>query len=181
MVSFADQEWSLSRHGIVAAAAPRVTAQQSSRGEPAAAGGAVTTDRLGSILRACRRVAARGRQKRRNACPVTADHQEERAREHRFSVQLTISSRSSPYGTPYASRRARTSTSDATPASESRGSTSRRRTSRRRRLTRFRSTIVCLYFGTITPTRGCGTGEGESKTSRWAVPLLFPRLRISRM
>jgi hypothetical protein len=90
------------------------------------------------------------------------------------------SSRSAANGTPYASRRARTSTSTTGPTA-SRGSSSARRISRRRRLRRFRSTTRCRCFGTMRPTRGCARGEAESKTSRWAVLLRFPRFKTDRM
>src|SRR5687767_3360305 len=41
--------------------------------------------------------------------------------------------------------------------------------------------MLCLCFGTITPTRGYDRGEAESKTSRWAVLLLFPRCISARI
>jgi hypothetical protein len=53
--------------------------------------------------------------------------------------------------------------------------------SRRRRFTRFRSTILCLCFGTITPTRGCNNREADARASRRSVCMRFPvRLTASR-
>ncbi len=53
--------------------------------------------------------------------------------------------------------------------------------SRRRRFTRFRSTILCLCFGTTTPTRGCSNREADARASRRSVCIRFPvRLTPSR-
>jgi hypothetical protein len=53
--------------------------------------------------------------------------------------------------------------------------------SRRRRFTRFRSTILCLCFGTTIPTRGCNNREADARASRRSVCMRFPvRLTASR-
>jgi hypothetical protein len=63
----------------------------------------------------------------------------------------------------------------------SRGSSPSLTSSRRRRFTRFRSTILCLCFGTTTPTRGCSNREADARASRRSVCIRFPvRLTASR-
>ena len=62
-----------------------------------------------------------------------------------------------------------------------RGSSSSLRISDSCRFNRFLRTALCLCFGTIKPTLGCNTGEVESKTSKWAVLLLFPRCISARI
>jgi hypothetical protein len=53
--------------------------------------------------------------------------------------------------------------------------------SRRRRFTRFRSMILCLCFGTITPALGCNNREADARASRRSVCIRFPvRLTASR-
>jgi hypothetical protein len=77
----------------------------------------------------------------------------------------------------YASGFARTRTS--IPCSP--GSSVHLTSSRRRRFTRFRSTILCLCFGTTTPTRGCNNREADARASRRSVCMRFPvRLTASR-
>jgi len=55
-----------------------------------------------------------------------------------------------------------------------------RTSSRRRRFTRFRSTTLCLCFGTTTPTFGCNNREADARASRSPVCIRFPvRLTVS--
>lgn len=85
----------------------------------------------------------------------------------------------------YADGSARTTTS----TGDSNGSMSCRTISRSRRFTRFRSTELCEYFGTMTPARGCGgtrdapgaerRREAMYRTSRCAVRTRFPFKRTA--
>src|SRR5690606_11706140 len=169
-----------SRHRVVAVPAERMTTQQATQREPAPAPGAVAPDRLLRVRRTRGRIPARRLQPRRHRHPVSLDQHQEESREQRRSTHFTSCASSSANVAPYASRRARTSTSNASPASTSRGNTCTRRISRSRRFSRFRSTALCLYRGTTTPIRGCATGETEVKTSRWLVLLRFPRWNSRR-
>lgn len=163
------------------AAAERVTAQQPAHRQARAAQCPMSDHRLFRVRRTARREAARRRQKRRHRLPIESDHDHEHPRDHRSCTHFASSSRNSWYDVPYASRRARTSTSRAHSRSDNRGNSSCRAISRNRRFTRFRSTALRLYRGTTNPIRGRATGEGESKTSRWGVLLLFPRRKTRRI
>src|SRR6202023_585704 len=63
------------RDGVVAAAAPRMAAQQAARGEPQTAPRAVPLDGFGRVMRAARIIPAGGRQDRRDQQLVAADHE----------------------------------------------------------------------------------------------------------
>lgn len=77
----------------------------------------------------------------------------------------------------YAAGSARTTTSAArtcpTCCRQS-GSTRRRTSSRRRRLSRFRSTAVCLYRGTINPTRASLRSVTAARTSKSSTRIRMP-------
>ena len=49
-----------------------------------------------------------------------------------------------------------------------------RTSSRSRRRSKLRSTIVCLCFGTMIPTRANANGEAATRTSRCPVLIRFP-------
>ncbi len=58
-----------------------------------------------------------------------------------------------------------------------RGRTRRRTSSRNRRLSRFRSTAVCLYFGTTNPTRDSLRSVMTTRTSKSSTRILVPARR----
>lgn len=61
------------------------------------------------------------------------------------------------------------------------GSMRVRTNSRSRRLSRFRSTMVRLYFGTMIPTRANANGEATIRTSKCPVLIRFPVRLIASM
>jgi hypothetical protein len=82
------------------------------------------------------------------------------------SRMASISAASAPKGVPYAAGLARITRSTAG-SSASVESSRRRTSSRNRRLRRLRSTAVCLYLGTMKPTRGCDRAEARTLASRF--------------
>ncbi len=161
--------------------AERVTTQHPADGEPAPAHRSEALERLGGVRRAGRREAAGRRRQRGDGPLVESDRSDEECLEQRSSVTSINSVRSWRKVVSYASRRARTSTSSATPAFRSRGSTSIRPNSRSRRFNLFRRTIVRPCLGTIRPNRQREAGEAAKKTSRCDVLLRFPRLSSPRI
>lgn len=170
-----------SRYRIVTVPAPRVAAHDAPDREPPALQRAVLTQRILGVLRTSRSISTGRGQPRRQGTLIPVHQQYQEARDHFFSATASSSSRNCGKVAVYASLRARTSTSICTPYVRKRGNTSARRTSRSRRFSRFRSTELRLCLGTTRPTRGNAKGEVESKTSKWAVLLLFPFCNMARI
>lgn len=169
------------RDGIVSFAPERVAPEQAPHREPAASPEPVAADGLFRVRGAARLESTRRCEEGGNALPIKADQPEGRSRRRRRSIHSLSSRSSTSKEASYASRRARTSTSTARPALSSLGRTCVRATSRKRRFSLFRRAAVCLWRGTTSPTREHDAGEGESKTSRCAVLLLFPRRKSWRI
>ena len=158
-----------------------MTTQNPLEREPPPGKRSVSADGANRELGARGGEAAGGPSERRDGSLVKADGSDHPTSEHRSSVIDWSSSLSLRCPTPYASRRALTNTSSASPSSLSRGSTRVRPSSRRRRLTRFRSTMECPCLGTMMPQRLRAADEDKKKTSKLGVFFLDPSLRRDRM
>ena len=166
---------------IVALPSERMTAKDPPEREPPASKHPVPVDGVDRERGARGCEAAGGPGERRERPLVKADSSDQPLSEHRSSVIDRSSSHSLRNPTSYASRRALTNTSNASPCSPSRGSTRVRPISRRRRLTRFRSTMECRCLGTIMPQRLESADEDKKKTSKLGVFFLDPSLRRDRI
>jgi len=162
-----------SRHRIVPVTSPWCAAQQSPRREPGTLDRTILPQGILRVHGTRRLIPAGIGQRRRNRFLINRDCSDQEPGRQRRSTHWINSSRNSGNDASYASRLARISTSKFRLAS--RGSTSSRTTSRNLRFRRLRCTELCRYLGTMMPARACERGEVESKTSRWAVLLLFPR------
>lgn len=138
--------------------------------EPCAAHRSVFLERADRISRTTRIITARRREQWRDAHLIQSHEQYQdgfHARVPRTAlVTASISAANEANVSPYAAGVTRITRSTA--GSSANVASSRRRTnSRSRRLRRLRSTAVCLYLGTMKPTRGCDRAEARTLASRF--------------
>jgi hypothetical protein len=149
--------------------------------EPPASQQSEALDRFQGIRRTGRRVPAGGGRQGRDALPVEVDPPDHEPSKHSRSVSRVSSSRRSGKEASYARGRARISRSMTHPRSRSRGRRTMRPISFRRRRSRFRSTTVLPYRGTIVPRRGTVPDEGALNTSSHSPRPRLPSRRSPRI